>query len=804
MKRLIAIFAFLLILVSSSAQTQSEQASFEQLKNLAKTKMYSGDYSSAKNIYKIIYDSYGKYESLTNQVKSDYESCIYAIEKEAIAKTASEKLILSTPLVVFQHEGGVNGVTVSAGANGTSKWEVVSNPEWCSIIQNGNDLSISVKQNPDPKMRVDDITVQFVSSTKKTVTKQISIMQNARPLVSRSVRIITEPEGANVTVGSETYTSPVVLSLKEGDIPINIIRSNYESLDSYITVTSDGDSKQTAEYRFVLKPKFASIVFTMKARSGYIDDKNPQLFIDNRSVDLSPFFGRKAPRSINESMLNRYEIYVDPDYNFIIPVESGNHSVRIVADDFKDYQKDVFVENGKSVVVNAVIEPKQGTIRFMNGGYADGAVIKDGSTPIGVLHGDTEISFTADDHKISFEKPFHVSKQPSIMVHVNPGTTQDIMVDMAPAAYLTLHTSPTSAVVTIDGEVNKRTPLDSMLLTCGEHEFLIEHEKCYPYKLSVLLDSVGQAVNYNIELLKSHKLIIRSDSHKYETNRAKGFNIYLKGENGVYEYDHYSDGSVNVPYGKYMVELRRFSNGQEPNHRDSIRLVREQKRKDLAYRGRINFKEGGRETFYLQSDSYSGSSSFLNGNYKLMSEVFTVENNPALATASYYMFADAGIGKFKVFPGFSTSTLKARAYMNATPAGSPYPKYLFGGSIMFLNGEFRMGGSVSQYADINLLGTYTFDLPVNAALRGQGVSRFNCVNAYDTFFGLELSTRIPSFNVNFRAGYSMSEGAIYLINEGQTERGEFKTAGFVVSAGFTLGGYDSKGTNTIKLFRLFQ
>ena len=405
-----------------SAQTAGEKNSFETMKNAANVYMLNGDFAAAKAQYEGILKLYRQYDSFIKEIRPDYEKCLKELDKAAAVKKESERLVFSEPFVNFAYTEEAHSVTVTAGKGGLGKWEVVSCPEWCTLDRGGNNLVIKALRNPDPTLRNSEIIIKMTSGG-KTVTRGLPVLQIARPLQERSVRILTNPEGAQITVGSDPTPriSPVTLTLSEGETPIHILRNDYFPMDTFVSVSATDDPKMTKEYKFDLVPRFALAKLTLKAGSGNLDDKNPKLFIGGRAINLDGYYGRGGLKTFNSAgtMINHFELYQDSERNIVIPLEPATYQVIATANDFEDYSYSFTVREGEMIPLDIVMTPKSGTIRFFSGKNAEGTVIKDGSTPIGTIVDKLELPFTADDHKISFEKPDYMSEIPTYAVHVN-------------------------------------------------------------------------------------------------------------------------------------------------------------------------------------------------------------------------------------------------------------------------------------------------------------------------------------------------------------------------------------------------
>ncbi len=790
-----------------SAQTAGEKNSFETMKNAANVYMLNGDFAAAKAQYEGILKLYRQYDSFIKEIRPDYEKCLKELDKAAAVKKESERLVFSEPFVNFAYTEEAHSVTVTAGKGGLGKWEVVSCPEWCTLDRGGNNLVIKALRNPDPTLRNSEIIIKMTSGG-KTVTRGLPVLQIARPLQERSVRILTNPEGAQITVGSDPTPriSPVTLTLSEGETPIHILRNDYFPMDTFVSVSATDDPKMTKEYKFDLVPRFALAKLTLKAGSGNLDDKNPKLFIGGRAINLDGYYGRGGLKTFNSAgtMINHFELYQDSERNIVIPLEPATYQVIATANDFEDYSYSFTVREGEMIPLDIVMTPKSGTIRFFSGKNAEGTVIKDGSTPIGTIVDKLELPFTADDHKISFEKPDYMSEIPTYAVHVNPGETIDFEINMVPLSYLTINTDPVGVEVVInDVAEGIRTPVYSKPVTLGENTILLRQKNYYPVKLVNTSRILGERDTISVSLKPTHPLKVLSDSFQAPGNPNAGFNIYISSLDGgedfvINEYDHFTDAVLDLPYGRYKYEYRRYSLGPDPGFNQGIRLRGEKRRRDLAYKGTFRFSEK-KDVLNRMSYSANGNFALLTGNLLLMDHQVTANELPFKEVGNLEFL------KMYVWPGFSTAFAKG-VFFNAVDEGTT-PKNLFSASCVFLNGEQRIGGGLHQFLDVDLLASYYW-LPALHTIEKIDMRwmTFNYVNMRDLFFGLEFHSRFPVLNANFKIGYRSLKGGVNLYNKNGKNSGydvsPFEFGGIMASIGFTLGGKESKGANILRVFYL--
>lgn len=803
MKRLI-LFFLLILPVSLSYAQDVTQASFNSLHVLAKAKLDSREYEEAKRAYDQIYALFKDNAAIIEEIGPEYSKCLAGINEAAAKAKASERVVLSRSLLAFPTAGGSDTVTVSAGINGSGRWIIESAPEWCKATEDGNTLAIEAPANPAPTFRIGDVVLSFKVG-KKTISRNVVVSQLARPLQQRSVRIITSPEGAQVVVGSDPTPriSPVNITLPEGDISIHIVGRDYETLDTHIEVKYSDDPKATEEHRFVLTPKFGQFRFSLNAKGGKLDDKNPRVKIGNHSINMDPYYGRSNPRTFAaDEKIVKYELYSDDNRNFIIPVdEDEEFTVTVSADSFNEYTGIYKASAGVVTPMDIVMNPMEGRILFRNIDNAEGAIIKDGSTPIGVMgQYSTEVSLTEEEHKISFEKEHFRTEQPVFVVTPVASETKLIDIRMNPMAYLSVSSVPEGAEIFIDSvSTGEFTPMYDYPVVVGNHTVSLTRSGFFPISIEEPMLSVGAKEKVHLEMKSSHPLIITTDRNDKLVPGCVYY-IYLKEKNAtalpIKVGPVLSSETLNIPYGEYDLELRRYSSDSEPGTTNGKPLGPSYKPDDLAYKGTFTFNEKTKGKLWRMTFSSNRGHAALHGNKYLDNSLLDVA-----ATSNYSgmkRIADVGLVKFWLGNGFSTSILSATAYMN------PDRKLLMKGSIMFLNGEFRAGGAASQFADAAVLLSYNYTPPIHGLLKELSSAglHFEYMSGYDIFIGAELSSRIPVFNANLRFGYRIAGGPIYFYDSGSKGWASEPWAdnAFVVSLGFTLGNNNSKGANILRLW----
>ena len=165
--------------------------------------------------------------------------------------------------------------------------------------------------------------------------------------------------------------------------------------------------------------------------------------------------------------------------------------------------------------------------------------------------------------------------------------------------------------------------------------------------------------------------------------------------------------------------------------------------------------------------------------------------------------ANAGLINLSFIPGYTTSIVRVALF---SPEDNADKHTYLSASCLFLNGEFRVGGSIVDGLDANVNISYSWN-PDITGICEKNKWNLSYVSGTDLFLGAEISSRIKVFNVNLKIGKQLFiNGKLNLPATGNTSTdwhydvqsfGGVQSA-FVVSAGFTFG--STRGNRMIRLF----
>lgn len=781
MKKALTVIFAVFAAVVLMAQTPAERELFGQRLTEAKTELLKENYARARTVFAEIMESFAAYPELVEATVPSFAECLEALAEAAESAPADRRISVTHPLVTLGHKADSVIVTVEAGGEGKALWTVGEVPDWCDVAAEGNDLTVSAPDNTDATWRYGGIELSYKAG-KKTETFLIAVLQKPRPLQQRKVRFVTLPTHARMEIEGDSYQTPFEITLQEGQVPVRISRQDYETIEQTLDISwSDDDAVQ--EFSYSLVPEFGAFRFTLEASAGRLDDKNPRVFIGKHPVAVDAYYGRARARTFEAlGAVAKYTLYKDREGRFIIPVDPGtSFTIWATAEHFNDFVGTFAVEQGETAGLDIRMAPKMGEITFCNAGGAEGATVLDGSTPIATLgSGETTVSLTMDEHRISFLKKDFTTAEPSYSIWPSTSSPKRVEVSMMAMTYLSIYSEPSGASISIDGvPTGEVTPLEDFPLVAGTHTVSLSREGAFPVSAVTQLLAAGSSETVRLEMRGSHLLRIRTDGGDARA-RKEGYTVTLN-ERGEGLLDPVNIGPVStletlaLPYGDYRAEIRNAKGV-------------------LAWRGRVRFNEKSGDSIRRLTYTTNGGFAFVSGSWYPLSPKLSVDG----ASSGMSRFADASIAKFKLFPGFSTSALSATAFVDGQRG------LMFKVSPVLLNGELRLGGCLGQYFDASLLGTYAYTPAVHELLGMidplKGVT-FNYMSGWDAFVGVEIGTRIPVFDAAVRAGYHFGRGSINRPGaDGGWETLPYDESGLVVAVGFSIGSARSKGANILRLW----
>ena len=711
----------------------------------------------------------------------------WIVKCKAAIKIELETFIPSSEILNVSAESGEALITIKAG----SPWALESYPsEWCEIQKETNRLSVKFNKNESLSARNGSIVLKsYITNGEKkyTIKHEIPLIQVGRDMSIVSLYLQTVPGNATVLVGKEKkrHKSGELLTLREGEIPISIRKTDYKQFDTTIVVVPH-DKENNRSLSIRLTPEFSIIELSVCPEDGtsFSLNNNPTLKVDGHMIDMEEFLSDSSKRTFDDDKpVEMYKLYHG---NFIAVPGGQKHSVSMAAVDFEPYFEEFEAASGKTKSYSVNLIAKSGTLTVNAGGVSAGAKVVIDSKVRGEAPGIFRV--TKGTHTVAFQKDGYMSKESVYLIEAEEGKDVQIDLDMMQCALYSIFSEPEGASVIFDGVKKWQTPVQDVRIPCGLHSLKVVKDGYLSFNENVYLRPEGDSLD--IYLQKAYPLEVKSD--------LDNLNIIFidRKSHTVIKTDSLTNSTVQIPYGKYYLELRRF-NAYDKSKDEIKALEKKAGQKDLAYRGRVDFNENKKSIYRL---TFQDNSSFLKGNYFLTGIKLGSEGS---ANMGYRYMANAGLINLSFIPGYTTSVARVALF---TPEDKADNSMYLSASCIFLNGEFRVGGSIIDGLDANANISYSWT-PDITELCEKNNWELPYVSGTDLFLGVEVSSRIKVFNVNLKIGEQL------FINGKLNRPATNATSGnghydvqnfggvqsaFVISVGFTLG--SSRGNRMIRLF----
>ena len=770
MKKLLSILIAALLLMPIAAYAQK---SFDMRYNEAveyyTTKQYDlaiTTLEAAKKSPGVTKDQISKANMLINQCNS--------------AKRKLGDLNLSKEQVKFTGGSGKDSIYVTAG----KAWTVTAQPEWIKTSTEADVLFIEAEANQSSEQRQGVVEV----SMGKERTAYILVTQEKRSDVIRKVHIQSNPARSIVYIDQENGVLAENFYLPEGSHKIRLEKNGYEQKDTTIVVTA-ASTENDLDFTISLTPSFAMLQVNISPEEGYVFDAVPKMDISGRPVDLHP----SLINSFNvDQNITYYELYEDN----IIPLQPGQYVIRIESEGFKMVAESINIAKGEKMVLNVALPAINGMLTVQDAENAKGAKVFIDGKEVGEIPL-YNVKVKAGNHKLKVEKPSFLPEKEEYAFTLNEEEMLTMNISMKRYSTYNLTSNPPYCQVIVDGEKAGTTPLKLVLIE-GSHTIRMEKDGYFAHEEGVDTDLVKEEQDINFELPKTYPLLVSSD--------LEGCNITISNGKDVLVSDVKTPATVEIPTSKtpYRIKLTRSNDFS------------------TAYKGWFWYTKGQKDHLKLNSYSIEGFQG-LGVNYYLKRPAPYFGQTEL--GKDFQRIGDVSLAKMRLFDGLTTSVVKATLFTESDPNQNiKYPgKEVSGGdyknismipalTILFLNGEFRIGGGVHNLGDVNLLATYAWYPNVSSFIPMTHMS------GHDIFLGAEISSRIPIFNANIRFGLQSFYGqanicrptATATSSTGGNTKSRFgdpvayvvplSQAEFVVTIGFTLGTKDSKGNSILRVF----
>ncbi|MBR5723880.1 MAG: BACON domain-containing protein [Bacteroidales bacterium] len=781
MRKLFVLLFLILPVCSLLAQNPDFQRRYEQAEQLYN----QGQFEKARTA---IQNSLRNLPSLSAdqiQMGRVLESrCTQAISKR-------DQLDMATNNLEVGYQRGLDSLAFTAARPSTVK-AVSSDPSWFKVERVTDKFIVySTEFNPDKAPRKTQLTV-----TMGKIRRTVQVEQVARPETQKKVIVRTEPDHATVTVEGKSPVSGLWEdTLPSGVYKIHAEKNGYYQKDTVITVVDDMQIGQIQDVVLKLAPQFAKLKVEILPEEGFHFGQEPVILTLNGVAVSAP---RDEYNYDDDRDIQRYCYYSDGT----IPVSPGWVDVLVTCRNFESVKTQVQARAGEEIPITYTLRPFSGYLTLLDEGQALDAVVKMDGETVGTVRDLVRKPVLVGDHLITLEKEGFVSRETTYPVTVKEQEEVSIGVSMVRFRPYVFTSDPSDATVTVDGDVIGYTPTEPYFLRDlgPEHVYklVVEKGEYLAVQRDIVPDfSAQDVVTEHAKLQTAHKFGFSADEADLlltVKDRRGGDSLYV---NKVP-----LPAEIGLPWRDkpYYFEVSRIGE------------------RHLAYRGNFRFNEGSKDNLFIRSWSKSDFS-IISANYFLAG---APEVNLGLNNKPYRNIANANLIKFRVFSGLSTSVIRATLFQGRdgdTPLEIPQgsgdtsrsifldnANYLPGFTCLFLNGEFRVGGSVLSVLDANAIVSYAWYPDF-----WKKIIPISYMSGHDVFIGAEVSTRFPIMNVNLKAGMQMYPNLQANIYSSDYKAASGEQANFfvqdvpvpsmfVVTIGFSLGSKDSKGNNILRVF----
>lgn len=616
-------------------------------------------------------------------------------------------------------------------------------------------------------------------------SEDIDIFDLSKPLAFRisantakgQVNILTNPRNATVIfpdLNNLVLSSNQPITNVSGKYRVNIVKAQYKNVDTVVVIPRDAEKT----YNINLIPLFSKIKLDLKTDDNSAFLKAPVLIIDSTRIELDALV---KPGMNQRSFFDDVEFLKFYEDN-IIPLEAGRHQVRIEAESYIPYENTFIARNGRVHNIAVSLEPIFGYLTFVDKQFAEGAEIFINDKSVGKVPM-FKVKARVGTHKVRFEKPGYIPAETEYSLTVQEKLNTDFDVTMQVARKINFETDPSSAEVMLDGSRIGFTPVTS-IVNAGEHSILIK-------KSGFATEKLVKLINETTPDEETIKVKLRSVNPLEISSEKEGLLIHLEGTKDLrnIEIDNSlkTPASMPLPFGKYKISL---FDGNKTLYKSTINHTPE-----ITKRGKL--PSYSRSSFHVLSGNFVDKDNFEASFGRIL-----IFPGSGLSTALFnvdYMNLDStqvmDVNNILATNKFSTQDTIVRTLSeNYGRTLSPY--------IFFLNWDWRVGGSVFRQLDVNFLGRVKYTPGLK--FLSFNLPDFSDVEMQYYFYGIEVSTRLSSINLNFRFGKEIKTGNLnywdVLTSKYSDVKIPLKQDQLVASVGITLNGRVFKANNMLRLW----
>jgi hypothetical protein len=730
-------------------------------------------------------------------VPSDGLETLNAWIKKCNNPPVREFLKVTPSRLLFTSAGGYGTVSISA----SGKWDAENLPSWCREHERRSTaLTVYCANNDGTVSRSDSLIIVMGNRNEIVYLEQEAAKIPAKTAGKIRFRIV--PASVSIDFGTgekQQLTGSYTEIEKEAkEYNVKITKDGYQPVDTLVAVSGDGNVKTLD---IVMKPLFSIIRFDIATTDGLPFHEYPVIKINAGKI----LYDNSNPKSFSDVKdIEYFSLYRD-GYVLVPP---DTYTVSITADRFEPHTREISVGEGDTATLEIRLKPVSGYLTVIDGGGAAGAKVFINGRQTGTVdEGMFRKELRTGDYKLRFEKDGFITPEKEYTVTVTEKTEEKFPVSMTAFGRYRFTSVPSAAEIFVNGNREGYTPADVMLKE-GNNEIILKRLKYRDYKTAITVSRKpgDRVTTVNAELQQTFPVKI--------TDEKDSVNIVIKNGREVFasEAIEAAPAELLLPHGKYRLKSYEYG--------------KKQKRSNERYSGSFVHNAIDGDTTFLRIPHYSwGTFTALAGDYFVACPDAVSKPQTGQSANYYNLMANLHLGRFNVLRGLSTSIFRTSVFnINSAFKGTSVepdaddnignstvrPGYLFSASCLFLNGEFRIGGYLSKHIGVCLLGDYAWYPDLTKFLP------FSHIGGQEIFIGVEVTSRINCFNVNFKLGKEIYKGNynIYMNNKqtaapdsGQDKKfvsNAFELNGFVFKAGFSLGRKKIKGNNMLRVFGCYE
>lgn len=699
--------------------------------------------------------------------------------------------------LTFKPDGDYHELNVWA----TGKWEIDRLPGWVNIMEcSENYVKLWCGVNDSGEPRTGNMSIRCGDAVEVVSLFQDKCLESHGRVIFKTI-----PNNAYVDIrdGWSGYSSSPVI-LREGKYSVRISKDGYETCDTMIVVGDKQREVQVVEVN--LEPLFGKIRPRVTSENGFpvkgVDVRIGMRHIDITDLANSYSFDDKKP-------VEYYGLYADG----MIPLNAGKYEVEISADGHAPEFITVDVPKGGSMDLDVELKSIMGQLLVRDKGCSQGAKVIIREIGFSGEVGDT-LSVPVGKHHVEIQKDGYMLNDGSFDLVVEKGRMTAVDAEMTRMVDMLISTDEGGETLYVDGErIRSRKTVNCIHLAEGEkYHIEVRKEGYWHFVRDIEVTSRDTLFDFrNLKLEKTHPMSLKTDEG--------GMTIKLK-RLGNSDEEDYAQGMVtdftkapevlNVPYGKYRIELFGKKEGALKKKERSLR----------TYRGTMNFTEKKtNKTIQTWSTSGLAALKFFNLEYTAYPFALKVPSE-YMPTPLRFNFMD-----FVLCKGLSTSLAEGKmVYTKHMSMPSDLPEHHYttivpATSIIFTNYDFRIGGGLFPGAEVCAFLSYSYDFEYDKIIGGiydflrkknktkrVYTGLMDHFGGHEVFCGLEMSSRIRYFNFYIRAGVQYLNGyrgyAYFIEGENRDVITHIPVdqTSFIVTLGINLGGKHSKGQNVLMLF----